>query len=234
MAESDDRICVVDPAANFPTSNATEHRDRNSGPLGDLPKGDSGSIHERLQQHVAHNSRIREPRQPQAGRIVNIREYLHNSPKGESVARSVARAIFEAFADLVEREGQTVVCNRAGLPTSTADRYVEAVREGRIPARLDSKNLDALMRLEEVRSAAAAVLLRRADEDSAAWEAIGASLSDLYSPAAGWTLVRKLQELSELGEKDPSFSILQGAIDRREEVGSRNLARGKHKKPSSK
>ena len=138
----------------------------------------------------------------------------------------ISTAIRDAVLAFARENGNPAVHDETGVSTTTIGRWVKS---GEVT--LNTKNLDAVCRIEEVRAAAAAALLRRPSADSAAWEAISDQFSELLSPAAGWRLVRKLKEMDEIGLLDSKFSVLQGAIDQK--INANVEAQAKRKKRKS-
>ena len=136
------------------------------------------------------------------------------SRRGNAVSKSVSEAMFNALFALVSADGWPAVKRRIDVGKSTASRWQIAFESGDRPG-FNRDSFDELMKLEEVRSAAASAALQEPETDAAAWRAIGGALADLMSPDAAWTLVRKLRRMRELGLLDPKFPLLQGVIDQR-------------------
>lgn len=136
--------------------------------------------------------------------------------------KSISKAISEAVLAFAKAHGNAAVHKKTGIPTSTIGRWVKEKQFG-----LNTKSLDAVCQIEEVRASAASALLKRPDADVVAWEAVAGELSELLTPAAGWTLVRKLKQLDELGLLDSKFSVLEGAIKQRLNAASEHQSRRK-------
>jgi len=234
MAGADDSGSDVDTASNLFVCDAIHSRER-----------DAGSIRKRLprpvdildvfgKSHGVSISRKREDCQSQTGQKVLFPRFGYHFSLGGDVKNLVSDAIMDAFFELVDRDGMATVRKRAGISSSTSDRWEKLRAQKKSPG-INRSNLDALFNLEEVRSAAASALLKRPDQDQTAWEAISGELSDILSPATGWLLVRHLREMSELGILDSKLSVLAGAIGSRrlalDEGGAvRKLAKSKRKR----
>lgn len=149
------------------------------------------------------------------------------------MARTASEAIFDALFRLIDEESASTVCRQTDIAPSTITRWKDArAAQGR--ASFTAENFDKLMRIDEIRAAASAALRRTTDENQAAWEEIAGALSELLSPAAGWTLVKKLRRLRDLGLMDSRFSVFDGLINQRigaatESQRSGNSATGKAK-----
>lgn len=127
---------------------------------------------------------------------------------------TASEAIFAALFRLVDEERAASICRMTGIAPSTITRWREAFdANGR--ASFTAENFDRLMQVDEIRAAASAALRRTPNESQAAWEEIAGALAEILSPAAGWTLVKKLRRLRELELLDSRFSVFDGLINQR-------------------
>lgn len=148
---------------------------------------------------------------------------------GES-SETVAAALFRAFFELVERDGQAATLRRAGIAQGTFDHWQKARADGRMPG-LNRANFEAMCSIPEVRAALAAKLLRRPESHSTAWEAIAGELSRLMDAATGWLLVKKLTALHEVGLLDGGLSALEGMITARRRARVEKSQNGNRAEP---
>jgi hypothetical protein len=122
--------------------------------------------------------------------------------------------MFEALFRLAEADGWPSIMKRIAIGKSTASRWQIDSEQGRRSG-FNRYSFDELMSLEEVRSAVAQAALGEPEENATAWRAISGELSKILTPDSGWTLVRRLRRMRELGLLDPTFSLLAGVIEQR-------------------
>lgn len=163
--------------------------------------------------HAESMPRFRGSVNPEFEGIVIPFPVAHHFPMGKAMM-SLADVVFETLFGLVERDGQAATLRRAGIAQGTFDRWQKARAEGLEPG-LNRANFEALCRLPEVRAALASALLRRADENATAWEAIAGELSRLMDATTGWDLVKKLSAMRDLGLLDGGLSALDGMVTAR-------------------
>lgn len=228
--EIDDGLGVIDPASDLAIGDSVQGREGQAGSIGhDLHSADGVRIFG--ESHDAELSRFRESCQQFSGRS-NVIPFMGYSPRrGNPVHKSVSEAIFAALFALVQRDGWPAVKRRTGLGKSKTSRWEQAFTAGARPG-FNQDSFDALMQLDEVRSAAAAAASTEPDSNGVVWRQIAGALSELMDPNAGWVLVQRLRRMKELGLLDPNFNLLRGAIEQRENAVApdspvRKLARHK-------
>lgn len=120
-----------------------------------------------------------------------------------------SQAVFDALFRLVDETSAAHVRSRTDIPAQTLSRWSGIRREGGSPS-FNADSFDALMKLDEVRTAAVAFLRKLPDSDVSAWEGIAAKLAEVISPAVGWRLAALMHELAELGLLDSELSVIAG------------------------
>lgn len=245
MAEFDDGICSEQQPGNVVRIPAVRRRDGDPNvpsdlrerPLGFvdvLPEGDRSSF-----LHDEDYSQFWDYRQPILGENVIFPIFGKISPKGDTVKKERGPAsdvIFKALTKASKERSQADIAREAGISTSTVGRWTTPPKDK--PHGLQRDTFDALCRIDDVRGALADHLTDQPKSNQAAWQAIAADLSALLKePSVGWTLVRRLRRMEDLGILEPDFEVLSGAIKGREkgidEASARRSIPGRKPKKKS-
>ena len=225
MAGFDDDIGDVDSTPRITLGDAVKRRNRNPSAVGKRLQRTVDRPNVFPQSHDESVSQKRGSCQPKTARFTVIPIFGYDSSGGDPVPKSISSTIGDAFLAFVKEHGQSETSRITGVPKTTVSRWANGGFS------LNTHSINAVCKIEEVRAAAAAALLRRPDEDSTTWEAISARFSSLLSPAAGWTLVRMLKKMDQMGMLDSKFSALEGLINQRANAEAEGQAKHKRSKP---
>lgn len=127
---------------------------------------------------------------------------------------SPSAVVFDALFRLIEESSAASVAARTGLGATTISRWWVERKSGK--GSFNARSFDDLMKLDEVRAALVAALRELPEESQAAWEAIGARLSKVISPAVGWRLANILEALAEMDLLDSQLRAIEALASARQ------------------
>lgn len=206
MARLDNEIGRPERYARLAVGDPGQGAHRDTGTLGEGTERPISGHDVRKELHGDECFPKRKSSQPQMepSTVIPIFGYPSGMRNGPP---SVSEAILAALKAVAKDRGAAAIVKETGIAPSNLSRWLVEGRFG-----LNTRNLDALMRVPEIRAAAVSALLRRAETDRGAWEGISGEIAEVLSPAAGWRLARLLRRMKEADSLDPEFAVLEAVL----------------------